>query len=50
LQKALELKWDQKSIKSAFHIFDAPGHGKEISKGENDDYPQGSPDGYILAD
>lgn len=28
--KALGLSWEKDSIKSAFHIADAPGHGEDI--------------------
>lgn len=51
--KALGLKWDKDSIKTAFHIADAPGHGREITGfngGFGDSYPNGSPDGYKLQD
>jgi hypothetical protein len=32
----------------AFHIFDAPGHGKDICPGGGDNYPKGSPDGHKI--
>jgi hypothetical protein len=28
--KALNMNWEPRSIKTAFHIFDAPGHGRDI--------------------
>ena len=34
----------------AFHIFDAPGHGKDICPDYFDNYPAGSPDGYKIQD
>lgn len=42
------MAWDADSIKTAFHIFDAPGHGKDICPGGGDDYPGGSPDGHKI--
>jgi hypothetical protein len=48
--KALGMAWDATSIKTAFHIFDAPGHGKDLCPGGGDDFPGGSPDGYKLQD
>jgi hypothetical protein len=42
------MKWEDSSIKMAFHIFDAPGHGKDICPDGGDDYPQGSPDGHKI--
>lgn len=47
--KALGLSWQPDSIKSAFHIADAPGHGKDICDA-GDDYPQGSKEGYKIQD
>lgn len=55
--KALGLSWEADSIKSAFHIADAPGHGKDIN-GSNasifgscfDSYPAGSPEGFKIQD
>jgi hypothetical protein len=46
--EALKMKWEDSSIKMAFHIFDAPGHGKDICPDGGDDYPQGSPDGHKI--
>ena len=34
----------------AFHIFDAPGHGKDICPTGGDSYPGGSPDGHKIQD
>ena len=45
--KALNLTWRSGSIKTAFHIADAPGHGKDICDW-GDDYPKGSPDGFKI--
>ena len=47
--KALGMNWEADSIKSIFHIADAPGHGKEMCDGY-DRYPNGSPDGHKLQD
>ena len=47
--KALGLSWKTGSVKSAFHIADAPGHGKDIC-GYGDNHPKGSPDGYKIQD
>ena len=47
--KALGMSWDPQSIKSVFHIADAPGHGKEMCD-YGDRYPNGSPDGHKLQD
>ena len=44
------MKWEINSIKSIFHIADAPGHGKDICDGWGDSYPNGSPDGHKLQD
>lgn len=41
------MQWTPSSVKTAFHIFDAPGHGKDICD-SHDDYPKGSPDGFII--
>lgn len=48
--KALALDWSPDSTKLAFHIADAPGHGKDLVDGGGfgDSYPNGSPDGYKL--
>ena len=48
--EALKLDWNPSSIKSAFHIFDAPGHGKDICDEAGDNHPKGSPDGYQIQD
>ena len=45
--KALQLAWSPESYKIAFHIFDAPGHGKDICD-DGDSYPLGSPDGFKI--
>ena len=47
--KALGMSWESDSIKSIFHIADAPGHGEGMS-GWGDSYPKGSPDGHKLSD
>ena len=47
--KALGLSWSAESIKSAFHIADAPGHGKDICDWA-DNFPKGSPDGFKIQD
>ena len=44
--------WSGSSVKQAFLICDAPGHGSDIN-GLNhamfgDDYPKGSPDGHKI--
>lgn len=44
-----QLKWRNNSIKTAFHIADAPGHGTDICE-HGDDYPKGSPDGFKIQD
>lgn len=52
--KALGLSWQSDSIKSAFHIADAPGHGEDITPaktsgfGTFDSYPKGSPEGHKI--
>lgn len=46
--KALKMSWEHDSIKNVFHIFDAPGHGKDINDFYSDSYPAGSPEGFIL--
>ena len=46
--KALNMNWEPHSIKTVFHIFDAPGHGKDICDQGHDNYPKGSPLGYVL--
>ena len=43
------MTWTPNSVKSVFHIFDAPGHGKDICD-SGDDYPGGSPDGFKIQD
>ena len=49
LNKALNLNWLDHSIKQAFMICDAPGHGDDINDGRfDDDYPEGSPDGFKI--
>lgn len=45
--KALTLSWTKDSVKTAFHIADAPGHGKDICAC-SDSYPKGSPDGFKI--
>ena len=47
--KALGMSWEPDSIRSVFHIADAPGHGKDICDGW-DNYPDGSPDGHRIQD
>ena len=47
--KALQLDWSKESIKTTFHIADAPGHGKDICE-YGDSYPNGSPDGFKVQD
>ena len=47
--QALRLGWTSDSVKSAFHIADAPGHGKDICD-YGDNHPKGSPDGYKIQD
>jgi len=46
--KALQMNWNEGAIKSAFHIFDAPGHGKDICPDGHDNHPKGSPDGHRI--
>lgn len=48
--EALKQDWEANSVKMAFHIFDAPGHGKDICPGGGDNYPGGSPDGHKIQD
>ena len=48
--EALKQNWEANSIKMAFHIFDAPGHGKDICPDYRDSYPAGSPDGHKIQD
>ena len=53
--KALGMDWLPGSIRSVFHIADAPGHGKDLNDHSvglfgNDRYPDGSPDGHKLQD
>ena len=45
--KALGMNWEANSIRSVFHVADAPGHGKDICDGY-DRYPNGSPDGHKI--
>jgi len=45
--KALGLSWAPESVKIAFHIADAPGHGKDICE-HGDSHPKGSPDGFKI--
>ena len=47
--KALGMSWEPSSVKTIFHIADAPGHGREMCD-DYDDYPNGSPDGHKLQD
>ena len=47
--KALGMSWEPDSIRSVFHIADAPGHGKDICD-DWDNYPKGSPDGHRIQD
>lgn len=44
------MNWEANSIKTAFHIFDAPGHGKDICPDGGDSYPAGSPEGHKIQD
>ena len=46
--EALRQDWLDNSVKMAFHIFDAPGHGKDICPTGGDSYPSGSPDGHKI--
>ena len=46
--KALGMNWESESIKSIFHIADAPGHGKDLCDACGDRYPKGSPDGHKI--
>lgn len=41
--------WTPESIKQAFHLFDAPGHGSDICDGD-DSHRAGSPDGFKIQD
>ena len=43
------MSWGTDSVKSIFHIADAPGHGEGMG-GSGDRYPKGSPDGHKLTD
>lgn len=43
------LTWRPNSVKNAFLITDAPGHGRDICDW-GDDYPDGSPEGHKLPD
>lgn len=43
------LTWQTNSVKNAFLITDAPGHGRDICDW-GDDYPDGSPEGHKLVD
>jgi len=47
--QALHLAWTKDSIKMAFHIADAPGHGRDICD-FGDNHPGGSPDGFKIQD
>ena len=47
--RALCLSWAKDSVKMAFHIADAPGHGRDICD-FGDNYPGGSPDGFKIQD
>ena len=47
--KALGMNWEKDSIRSVFHIADAPGHGEDICN-YGDKYPEGSPDGHKIQD
>ncbi len=47
--EALKQDWSDKSVKMAFHIFDAPGHGRDICTWyDGDDFPAGSPEGHKI--
>lgn len=47
LNQALKLDWQTDSVKQAFLICDAPGHGVDLTNDPiTDDYPAGSPDGF----
>lgn len=49
LDQALKATWSPNSIKQAFLIADAPGHGVDISGDPIcDEYPGGSPDGFNI--
>lgn len=49
LQQALGQNWIPNSVKQAFLICDAPGHGVDLTNDPiTDDYPGGSPDGYTV--
>ena len=49
--KALGMNWESGSIRSIFHIADAPGHGDDINvQYSGDNYPNGSPDGHKIQD
>jgi len=51
LHKALQQNWEKDSVKQAFLICDAPGHGVDITNDAiTDDYPAGSPDGHKIQD
>ena len=47
--QALTMVWTPESIKQAFHLFDAPGHGSDICDGD-DSHRAGSPDGFKIQD
>ena len=47
--EAFKLSWDRDSVKSAFHIADAPGHGMDICDW-GDNHPKVSPDGHRIQD
>ena len=44
-----EMSWSEESAKFAFHIADAPGHGRDICD-TVDLFPGGSPDGHKIQD
>jgi hypothetical protein len=51
LNEALKLNWLNNSVKQAFLICDAPGHGRDLKNdlsSERDNYPAGSPDGFKI--
>lgn len=45
--KALTMVWTPESIKQAFHLFYAPGHGRDICD-FYDSHRAGSPDGFKI--
>jgi hypothetical protein len=51
LNQALKQHWIPDSVKQAFLICDAPGHGIDLTNDPiTDDYPAGSPDGFKVQD